>query len=75
MEKEIDAQSVRFVEMMKDHEHGILETTTDKLLIDFVSKVSRRVNNEVLKAEYPDAYKNSLRESESRKIKVSVQPV
>lgn len=75
MEKEIDAHSVRIAELMKNHEHGILETTKDKLLIDFVSKVTRRVNSDVLKKEYPDAYKNSLRESESRKIKVSVQPV
>ena len=31
--KELEALSVRFAEMMMDHEHGVLETTSDKLLI------------------------------------------
>lgn len=73
-EKEIAAHSVRIAELMKAHEHGILTTTTDKLLVDFVTKTTRRVNSDYLKREHPDIYKASLGESLSRKVKVSIQP-
>ena len=41
-EEAIEAHSVRIAELMKEHEHGILTTTTDKLLVDFVTSTSRR---------------------------------
>ena len=52
----------------------ILTTTSDKLLVDFVTRVTRRVNSDYLKQEHPSIYQEALKTSESRKIKVSVQP-
>lgn len=74
-EKEIEARSVRIAEVMKEHEHGVLETTTDKLLIDFITKTTRRPDSKALKEKYPSIYEEVLKASESRKIKVSVQPI
>ncbi len=74
-EKEITAHSVRIAELMRDHEHGVLATTTDKLLVDFVTKVTRRVDSRFLKKEHPTVYAEALKPSESRKVKVSIQPV
>lgn len=74
-EKEIEAHSVRIAELMKAHEHGVLNTTADKLLVDFVTKVTRRVNSDYLKKEHPNIYTEALRASESRKIKVTVRSV
>lgn len=74
-EKEIEAHSVRIAEIMKEHEHGVLETATDKLLIDFVTKTTRRPDSRMLKEKYPSVYSEVLKKSESRKLKVSVQPL
>ena len=74
-EKEIEAHSVRIAEVMKEHEHGVLETTSDKLLIDFVTKTTRRPDSKALKEKYPAIYTDILKASESRKVKVSVQPI
>lgn len=73
-EEAITAHSVRIAELMKTHEHGILTTTNDKLLVDFVTKVTRRVNSDYLKKEHPAIYAEALRSSESRKVKVTIQP-
>lgn len=62
-----------FAELMKKHEHGVLETTTDKILIDFVTKKSTRTDTEALKKNYPAVYKDVVSSSESRKLKFSVQ--
>ena len=48
-EEAIKAHSVRVAELMKNHEHGILTTTTDKLLVDFVTEVTKRVSSDYLK--------------------------
>lgn len=74
-EKEIEAHSVRIAEIMKEHEHGILETTSDKLLIDFVTRTTRRVNSDLLKTNHPIIYQECLRASESRKVKVRAEPI
>ena len=74
-EKEIEAHSLKIAELMVDHEHGVLETTTDKLLIDFVTKTTRRVNSDMLKKNHPDVYQECLKPSESRKVKVKIEPV
>ena len=74
-EEAIEAHSVRVAELMKNHEHGILTTTTDKLLVDFATEVTKRVNSDYLKKEYPSVYAEALRSSKSRKIKVTIQPV
>ena len=74
-EKEIEARSVRIAEVMKDHEHGVLETTADKLLIDFVTRTTKRPDSKALKEKYPTVYEDVLNASHSRKVKVSVQPI
>ena len=74
-EKEIEAHSVKIAELMREHEHGVLETTTDKLLIDFVTKRTKRPDSKALKTKYPTIYDDVVRESLSRKVKVSVQPI
>lgn len=74
-EKEIEAHSVRIAEVMKEHEHGVLATTSDRLLIDFVTKTTRRPDSKALKEKYPAVYTDVLKASESRKVKVSVQSV
>lgn len=73
-EKEIKAHSVRIAEIMKEHEHGVLNTTSDKLLIDFVTKTTRRPNSELLKKKYPEIYQDVLKTSENRKVKVQIVP-
>ena len=73
-EEAITAHSVRIAELMKEHEHGILTTTNDKLLVDFVTKVTRRVNSDYLKREHPDIYQEALKATDNRKVKVTIQP-
>ena len=60
---------------MKDHEHGVLETTADKILIDFVTKPSVRTDTKKLKKDFPSVYAAVTNTSESRRLKVSVQPL
>lgn len=74
-EKEIEAHSVRIAELMKNHEHGIMETTTDKILIDFATKTSTRTDTTLLKKKYPTIHNELVTTSESRKLKQSVQPL
>lgn len=73
LEKEIEAHSVRIAEAMKEHEHGVLTTTNDKLLIDFVTRKTRRPDSKALKQKYPSVYDEVLKTSESRKVKVRVE--
>ena len=54
-------------------EHGVLETTTDKILIDFVTNTSTRTDTKALKKNYPSVYADVVSSSESRKLKFSVQ--
>lgn len=74
LEKEIEAHSVRIAEAMKEHEHGVLTTTSDKLLIDFVTRKTRRPDSKALKEKYPSVYDEVLKTSESRKVKVRIEP-
>ena len=74
-EEAIEAHSVRIAELMKEHEHGILTTTTDKLLVDFVTSTSRRVSSEYLKQNYPSSYEEARKPSKNRKVKVTIQPL
>jgi predicted phage-related endonuclease len=73
--KEFEALSVRFAEIMKEHEKAVLETTSDKLLIDFATRVSNRTDTTALKKNHPLVYADVVKESLSRKMKVSVQPL
>ena len=74
-EEAIEAHSVRIAELMKEHEHGILTTTTDKLLVDFVTSTSRRVSSEYLKQNYPSIYEEARKPSKNRKVKATIQPL
>ena len=74
-EKEIEAHSVRIAEIMKEHEHGVLSTTSDKLLIDFVTRTTKRPDSKALKEKYPAVYADVLKVTESRKVKVQTAPV
>ena len=74
-ESEVEAHSVRIAELMKNHEHGVLTTTADKILIDFATKKSKRTDTSALKRDYPTIYDSVVSTSESRKLKVSVQPL
>ena len=74
-EEAIEAHSVRIAELMKEHEHGILTTTTDKLLVDFVTSTSRRVSSGYLKQNYPSIYEEARKPSKNRKVKVTIQPL
>ena len=74
-EEAIEAHSVRIAELMKEHEHGILTTTTDTLLVDFVTSTSRRVSSEYLKQNYPSIYEEARKPSKNRKVKVTIQPL
>ena len=75
LESEIEARSVKIAELMKEHEHGVLNTSNDRLLIDFVTKKRRTADSKVLKEKYPEVYNDVLNVSESRKVKVSIQPI
>ena len=74
-EKELEAHSVRIAEIMKEHEHGVLNTTTDKLLIDFVTKSTTRANTKLLNEKYPAIAPDVMKTTYSRKVKVSIQPI
>ena len=73
--KEIEAHSVRIAELMKNHEHGVLEATSDKILIDYVTKTSNRTDTTALKKNYPSVYSDVVKTSENRKLQVSVKPL
>ena len=74
-EEAIEAHSVRIAELMKEHEHGILTTTTDKLLVDFVTSTSRRVSSDYLKQNYPTIYEEARKPSKNRKVNLTIQPL
>ena len=65
---------MRIAEVMKEHEHGVLNTTKDKLLIDFVTRTTKRPDSKALKEKYPTVYTDVLKTLESRKLKVHIEP-
>lgn len=75
LQKELDALTVRIAEIMKEHEHAVLETTSDKLLIDYVTKASRRTDTEALKKKHPLVYDDVIKTSYSRKMKLSAEAI
>jgi len=74
-EKEVTALSVKIAEMMGTHEHGVLETASDKLVVDFITKFTRRVDSDLLKKTHPTIYGAALKTTSSRKVKVAVQAI
>ena len=75
LEKEVEAHSVRIAELMKEHEYGVLETTSDKLLIDFVTKSKTTTDKDKLKEIYPTVFDEVQKTTHSRKLKVSVAAI
>ncbi len=75
LEQEAEAHSVRIAELMMNHEHGVLETTTDRFLIDFATRSSHRTDTTGLKKKYPAIYAEFDSVSESRRLKVSRVPL
>lgn len=73
-ENRIAAHSVNIIALMKAHEHGVLETTDDHFLIEYVTRTSRRTDTALLKSSHPSVYESTLKTSTSRKLKVSIQP-
>ena len=72
-EKDITALSVKIAEIMGSHEHGVLETGADKLTVSFVSKLTHRVDSDLLKTNNISVYNSVLKTSVSRKVKVEIQ--
>ena len=72
-DKEVTALSVKIAEVMNTHEHGVLETASDKLVVDFVTRFTRRVDSDLLKKSHPHTYEAVLKTTGSRKVKVAVQ--
>ena len=52
----------------------MLNTTKDKLLIDFVTRTTKRPDSKALKEKYPAVFQDVLKVSESRKVKVHIEP-
>lgn len=74
-EKEIIAHSVRIAEIMRDNEHGVLLTPADKIFVDYVTRTTHRPDSEKLRKDYPAIFDHVVKETQSRKIRVSVQAV
>jgi putative phage-type endonuclease len=72
-EKEAAALSVKIAEIMGTHEHGVLDTAADQLVVDFITKSTRRVDSDLLKKSQPHIYNTVLKTCCSRKVKVSVK--
>ena len=74
-EKEATALSVKIAEMMGIHEHGVLETAADRLLVEYITRSRRGVDSNLLKKDHPLVYDSVLKTTQSRKIKVVVKAV
>jgi len=74
-EKDVTALSVKIAEMMGTHEHGVLETAADKLVVSFVTKFRRGVDTTLLKKKHPLTYDAVLKTTGSRKVKVEIQAI
>lgn len=72
-EKEINAHSVRIAELMQNHEHGVLETKSDRLCVAFITKKRHLPDRIMLKKNHPVIYNEVLKTSESRKVNVSIE--
>jgi putative phage-type endonuclease len=72
-ETEAAALSVKIAEMMDTHEHGVLETASDRLTVSYITKFTRRVDSDLLKKNHPTVHSAVLKSSGSRKLKVEIQ--
>jgi putative phage-type endonuclease len=72
-DKEATALSVKIAELMKEHERGALETAADTLVVDYVTKITRRPDSALLKKDYAAVYAAVLKASASRKLKVTIR--
>lgn len=69
-ENRFEQHSVFVADVMKAHEHAILESGTDKILIDFVTKSRTGVDTKRLKQENPALYQQYAKTTKSRSMKV-----
>jgi len=74
-EGEITAHSVRIVEAMRDHETGELVTATDRLVIKYPTRTTRRTDTKRLKEDHPAIYDAILKTTTSRKLTVTIEAV
>ncbi len=74
-EAEIDAHSVQIAEAMKEFDFGELVLEKEKLVISYKTRITKRPNSELLKTKYPAVYTDVLKASESRRLKVSIEPL
>lgn len=71
----IDAHSVPLAEAMKEHEVGEFKTSSERFVIRFPTRVTRRPDSKLLKEKHPIVYDEVLKETESRKLKVIKEAV
>lgn len=74
-EAEIDSHSVRLAEVMEKHEKGEYLTPSERFIINYKTRITRRPDSKALKEKYPIIFDEVLKASESRKIKVSKEAV
>ena len=71
----IEAHSVRIIDAMGAHEHGVFETPTGKILIDYATKTQNRTDTKKLKNDYPDIYSELVQTTIGRKLKITRESV
>ncbi len=74
-EKEVTALSVQIAALMEDHEHGELILPSEKIIVDYKTRITRRPDSDKLKSDYSAVYQDVLKESCSRKLKASIKPL
>ena len=75
LEKEVEVRVVRIAEFMKEHEHGVLQTPSNRLVVDYVTKSRQLTDSELLKEKYPEIYEETRKTSYSRKVKVRLEAI
>lgn len=73
IEKDVAAYAVQIAETMQTHEHGLLEAPGKKFFIDYVSKDRTAPDRKKLETDFPDVYKEVLKTTTSRSIKVRLE--
>ena len=75
IEKDVAAHAVQIAELMQKHAHGILEVQGKKFFIDYESKDKTAPDRKKLEADYPDIFKEVLKTTTSRNVKVRMESV
>ncbi len=75
IQEAIEAHSVRIIDAMGSHEHGVFESPDGRVLIDYVTKTQNRTDTARLKKEYPEIYQELVQTSTGRKLKIMREAV